>query len=161
MDSLSKAEALIKKLQLEPHPEGGYYRETFRSEEIVQKAEGKRNALTTIYYLLKANQFSRWHKVTSAEVWNYCSGDALELNILSPDLKNLNQIKLGSINGGFSTLEIVPANYWQAARPLGEYSLVSCAVAPGFDFADFSFMDEDTIVKGNLETSFPSLAALL
>lgn len=124
------ADALIARFGLQPHPEGGHYRETFRD----RPAGGVRGSLTTILYLLKSGEASRWHRVTDAvEVWHFHDGDALEL-ALSSDGKRLERHVLGRD----AALQVtVPANVWQSARPLGAWTLVGCAVAPAFEFSSF------------------------
>ena len=124
---MSEADRLIKLLGLEPHPEGGHYRETFRDA-----SSGARAHSTAIFFLLKAGELSRWHRVDAAEVWHFYRGAPLELRIgkevyvLGP---NIDEAELPQL--------VVPPNTWQAARSLGDYSLVGCTVAPGFDFAHF------------------------
>jgi predicted cupin superfamily sugar epimerase len=130
----SEADRLIKILGLEPHPEGGHYRETFYDE-----SRGTPRALSTaIFFLLKAGEASHWHRVTdAAEVWHYYRGAPLELKIgqvtvvLGPDIEN-----------GELPQHVVGPNEWQAARSLGEYTLVGCTVAPGFEFAHFEIAPE-------------------
>jgi hypothetical protein len=122
----SEADRLIEQLQLQPHPEGGHFRETFRDA-----GEG-RAASTAIFFLLKADEVSRWHRIDAAEVWHFYRGAPLELKIgketyiLGPDIDEAQLPQL-----------VVPPGEWQAARSLGEYTLVGCTVAPGFDFAHF------------------------
>jgi uncharacterized protein len=127
---VSEAEALIRRLGLQPHPEGGHYRETFRD----RPASGGRGRLTTILYLLKAGEVSRWHRVTDAvEVWHFHDGGALAL-ALSPDGKRVEHHVLGR---GALLQVVVPAGCWQSAAPLGAWTLVGCAVAPAFEFSAF------------------------
>lgn len=124
------AQALIARLSLQPHPEGGHYRETFRD----RPAGGGRGSLTTILYLLKTGEVSRWHRVTDAvEVWHFHDGDALELS-LSSDGKLVERHVLGR---DATHQVVVSANCWQAARPLGAWTLVGCTVAPAFEFTSF------------------------
>ncbi|QCJ00223.1 cupin domain-containing protein [Agrobacterium larrymoorei] len=127
------ASDLIAALNLEPHPEGGFYRQTFRD-----KNGGERGHSTAIYYLLEKGQRSHWHKVTDAvETWHYYAGAPLALH-LSEDGKNISTTTLGpSILDGERPQAIVPANCWQAAESLGEFTLVGCTVAPGFVFESF------------------------
>jgi len=129
-----EAAAIIERLHLQPHPEGGHYAETYRH----QPSGGGRGALTAIYYLLAAGEESRWHRVKDAtEVWLYHAGEALELR-LSVDGKRSEAIRLGpDVAGGERPQAIVPANCWQAARPLGSWVLVTCTVAPAFEFSAF------------------------
>ena len=125
---------LVDKLDLSPHPEGGYYRETYRSQQRVESAGIERSAMTLIYFLLEMGQHSVWHRVLSDEAWHFYQGDDLELLIMSPDGKDVEFIRLGEQHERHA---VVPAHYWQAARPLGDYALVGCTVSPGFEFADF------------------------
>lgn len=126
-----EADRLIQLLDLKPHPEGGYFRETFRD------ANSGRAHSTAIYFLLKAGEVSRWHRVDAAEVWHFYRGAPLELKIgrdihvLGPDLDEAQAPQL-----------VVPPGAWQAARSLGAYTLVGCTVAPGFEFAKFEMAPE-------------------
>lgn len=149
MPEEARADALIRTLGLEPHPEGGHYRETYRSLMQVQHptiAE-PRNALTCIYFLLRSGEASRWHVVASDEVWTYLEGSGgLELITYDPAVDELERVVLGgtevSCLSVARAVHTVPAGVWQAARPLGGYTLVSCSVSPGFDFADFAFVSD-------------------
>ncbi|HEU4623481.1 MAG TPA: cupin domain-containing protein [Steroidobacteraceae bacterium] len=134
MDSASH---WIERLRLQPHPEGGWYREVHRAAERVQTARGPRSALTTIYYLLEQAQLSRWHVVESDEVWHFYRGAPLELLAYDPRSRALRRTMLGA-NG--ESIGVIEAGVWQAARSCGAYSLVGCTVGPGFDFADFRFV---------------------
>jgi predicted cupin superfamily sugar epimerase len=136
----SDAQTLIDALQLQPHPEGGYYREIFRSSQMVaaDQDRGGRAALTTIYFLLESGHHSRWHRVLSDEVWSYLEGDPLELFCFDVDSSLLLVSKLGPYAPETEPTHVVPAGIWQAARSLGEYTLVGCTVGPGFEFQDFS-----------------------
>lgn len=124
---------IIRILGMQPHPEGGWYKETFRDP-----AGGGRGHSTAIYYLLQAGERSHWHRVRDAvEVWHYHAGDPLRLRI-SLDGVELDTVMLGpDILKGEQPQAIVPAGAWQAAETLGAYTLVGCTVAPGFDFAAF------------------------
>ena len=123
---MSEADRLIQLLDLRPHPEGGYFRETFRD------GNDGRAFSTAIYFLLKAGEVSRWHRVDAAEVWHFYRGAPLELMIgknryiLGPELDEAQVPQL-----------VVPPGEWQAARSLGDYTLVGCTVAPGFEFSKF------------------------
>ena len=131
---------LIKKYDLAPHPEGGYFKEVYRSVQRVHSdlAPEPRHAVTHIYFLLVEGQFSRFHRVVHDEIWNFYEGDPLQL--VQFDATGIKTDTLGPGCDGYVT--IVPGNTWQAAAPLGQYSLVGCTVAPGFDFKDFSFLNE-------------------
>jgi uncharacterized protein len=138
---------LIDKLQLQPHPEGGFYRETWRSNlclpQSILPAEytGDRSAGTSILFLLPTSHFSRWHRVRSAELWFHQAGDPLELVIAETLDGNLQTtIQLGRDH---TFQAVVPPNYWQKAAPIpgiAGYALVACVVVPGFDFADFELI---------------------
>lgn len=126
------ADDVIRLLGLKPHPEGGYFRETFRDPERV----GGRSRSTAIYYLLKAGEMSRWHRVDAVEIWHWYAGAPLELKL--HDGSRLHSLILGSgFNEGHVPQVIVPVRCWQSAKSLGPYSLVGCTVAPGFEFAGF------------------------
>jgi uncharacterized protein len=133
-------EHLIKKYNLAPHPEGGYFKEIYRSGQLVQTelAPGRRNAVTHIYFLLGKGQISRFHRVLHDEIWNFYQGAPLQL--IQFDARGIKTETLGP--GGNTYAAIVPGNTWQAAVSTGQYSLVGCTVAPGFDFADFSFLKD-------------------
>ena len=135
-----KARELIDRLSLLPHPEGGWYREVYRSRDRVQTARGPRAALTTIHYLLEQEQSSRWHVVESDEVWHFYRGDALALLEYCPASGELTRHVLGDVREGNEAVAVIPAGVWQAARSLGECSLVGCTVGPGFEFEDFRFV---------------------
>ncbi len=128
--------SLMEKYNLSPHPEGGYFKEVFRSELKVNSphAQTPRNAATHIYFLLMRGQVSRFHRVVHDEIWHFYQGDALKLILY--DGKRVRE----EIIGPGAHVLVVQAGTWQAADPLGEYSLVGCTVAPGFDFKDFSFL---------------------
>ena len=143
-----RAAELIATLELAPHPEGGYFREIFRSQETVQPQGTRppRAALTTIYFLLPAGAYSRWHKVLSDEVWHFYEGAPLEL------LCDSERWVLGpvSLSAEQAPVRVIPAGAWQAARSLGEYTLVGCTVGPGFDFADFSLREGNPFAEKQL-----------
>jgi hypothetical protein len=126
MDGTEDADRLIELLDLKPHPEGGHFRETFRDSN-----HGRAHS-TAIYFLLKAGEASRWHRIDAAEVWHFYRGAPLELRIdektfiLGPDIDEAQAPQI-----------VVPPGAWQAARSLGDYTLVGCTVAPGFEFAHF------------------------
>jgi uncharacterized protein len=128
-----QAADIIKALGMIPHPEGGWYVETFRDAP-----NGGRGHSTAIYYLLEAGQRSHWHRVTdAAEVWHFYDGAPLELG-LSADGKASNVEILGlDLARGQRPQIIVPANHWQSAKSLGAWTFVGCTVSPGFEFASF------------------------
>ena len=128
------AEEIIQRLDLQPHPEGGFYRETFRD----RPAPGTgRAASTAIYFLLTEGQISRWHRVDAAEVWHFHAGASLELSMAVDDAAP-HACRLGlDFAAGEAPQVVVPAGHWQQARSLGAWTLVGCTVAPGFEFAGF------------------------
>jgi predicted cupin superfamily sugar epimerase len=134
MDRKPTAADIIARLDLRPHPEGGHYRETFRDPRT--DADGRARS-TAIYFLLARGERSHWHRIDTVEVWHYYAGDALILQIV------LNggaprAVRLGSeLAAGEVPQAIVPAQAWQAAESTGDWTLVGCTVAPGFDFAKF------------------------
>jgi len=145
---------LVKKLDLMPHPEGGYYRQVYRSEDTVHSPHHglARPALTHIYFLLVKGQVSRFHRVLHDEVWNHYEGAPLRLYQLHQ--QQLSEHHIGGQDDNYAT--VVPAGYFQGAESMGEYTLVGCTVAPGFDFADFSFIEEPS-VKHWLHVSHPDI----
>jgi predicted cupin superfamily sugar epimerase len=154
--ALSAAE-LIAQLELVPHPEGGHYRETYRSGLEVNTPRGPRAASTAILFLLAAGECSRWHRIASDEAWHHHGGGSLALYELSPQGHG-RRIQLGlNLEAGDRPQHVVPAGSWFAAEPLvaSPWSLVSCTVAPGFDFADFELAQAN-----DLEAHASGLAAL-
>jgi predicted cupin superfamily sugar epimerase len=126
------ADDIIRLLGLEPHPEGGHFRETFRDRQTING----RSCSTAIYYLLKKGEVSRWHRIDAVEIWHWYAGAPLELKI--HDGSDLRSFVLGSaVTEGQTPQAVVPVRSWQSARSLGAYSLVGCTVALGFEFAGF------------------------
>ena len=151
----ARAADLIETLGLQPHPEGGWFREVFRSSDVVTRDGAARDALSSIYYLLAAGQLSRWHVVALDEVWSFHEGEPLELLTYDPGEGRVEVLKLGPVSSdGARPQHVVPRGVWQAARPTGAYSLVGCQVGPGFDYADFQFLadlpEADEIFAGAL-----------
>lgn len=158
-----RAEQLIRELDLRPHPEGGFYRETYRSAATVHPGDGRaeRSALTTIHFLLAAGQQSRLHRVASCEAWHFHEGDPLELLWLTEDGATLHRERLGPVAADASPSRVVPARCWQAARSTGAFTLVGCTVGPGFDFADFEMLSDLPHEAEELRLCHPELAALI
>jgi predicted cupin superfamily sugar epimerase len=130
---------IIARLDLKPHPEGGYYRETFRDSSV--DADG-RSRSTAIYFLLARGERSHWHRIDAVEVWHHYAGDALTLQIAEDG--GTRSITLGpSVAADETPQAIVPAHAWQAAETTGEWTLAGCTVAPGFDFATFELAPKD------------------
>jgi len=158
-----RAAELIEALRLVPHPEGGFYREVFRSGHSVMPhgARGRRSAVTTIYYVLPEGTYSRWHRVESDEVWHFYEGAPLELLEVSPSGHALRRHRLGGVAEGTSPVCTIAAANWQAARPLGAYALVGCTVAPGFEFDDFQLLADVPHVADVVRSSWPDVARLI
>jgi predicted cupin superfamily sugar epimerase len=147
-------QALIDKYQLIPHPEGGYYREVYRSKLSVTSAaiHQDRQAVSHIYFLLPKGQVSRFHHVIHDEIWNFYEGDPIRLikyngfkveeDIIGPGCKDYAAICEGGV--------------YQAAESTGDYSLAGCTVAPGFEFEDFSFIGDDPETRETLLRRFPA-----
>jgi predicted cupin superfamily sugar epimerase len=140
---MNSSAEIIATLGLKPHPEGGWYAETFRDE-----AGGARGHSTAIYFLLERDQVSAWHRVRdAAEVWHFYAGAPLALSIWEEGGTRDNQVieqVLGiELAAGERPQVVVPAGWWQSARSLGEWTLVGCTVAPGFDFAAFELATPD------------------
>ncbi|MFB0908376.1 MAG: cupin domain-containing protein [Spirosomataceae bacterium] len=139
------AQYWVEKYDMQPHPEGGYFTETYRSAETIatnalpKRFGGERNFGTAIYFLLESHHFSALHRILSDEVWHFYAGDALEIFCINPD-GDLQIIRLGNNpEKGEVFQAVVKAGTWFGSRPAegSAYSLVGCTVAPGFDFADF------------------------
>lgn len=142
---MATAEIYIKQLELLAHPEGGWYREAYRSDLKIPEQGlpasfgGERNASTAIYYLLEAGQCSHLHRIKSDEIWHFYAGDGLEIDVILQGGK-FERIELGpDIAKGQCFQAMVPAGAWFGARPIkgSSFALAGCTVAPGFDFADF------------------------
>lgn len=145
---MTAAQSIVSKLNLQPHPEGGWYAEIYRSQNVVSglkpdTTDTTRSAMTSIYFLLEEGQVSRWHCVDADEAWHFYEGDLLELLVAPPDFSRIEIIQLGEIGQGEKPVHVVPAGWWQAARSTGTFSLVGCTVAPGFQFSGFRFLNEE------------------
>ena len=151
---------------LASHPEGGYFRETYRAAGTIAKDAlpagftGDRVFATSIYYLLKADQVSMLHRLRSDELWHFHAGDALEIVDLAPEGPLTTTVLGPAVDNGESLQAVVPAGHWFGARLVspraGAYALVGCTVAPGFDFADFQIADRE-----NLLDEFPQHAEVI
>jgi uncharacterized protein len=164
-----RAAQLVQELGLAPHPEGGWYREVFRSSQTVQSSgagsSGRpaRSALTTIDFLLTQGQFSAWHRVLSDEVWHLLEGQALKLWLLPAELgtASASALQMAVLSPSTRMRHVVPAGWWQAAEPVGELAYVGATVAPGFEFADFSFGRDDPALCQALAQHWPAAQRLL
>ncbi len=141
---MNKAQEIITKLGLKKHPEGGYYHQTFRDE----KQDNERAISSAIYYLLEKNDKSHWHRIDAVEIWHFYAGSPLKLSI--SDGKQVEEHILGSdIFSNESPQIIVPCHQWQSAISLGEWTLVGCTVAPGFEFSNFEIAPFDWSPNNN------------
>ena len=152
------SKTLIDALGLTKHPEGGYYKETYRAADTLNNLNGEaRNVSTAIYYLLEGNDRSHFHRIASDEMWFFHSGTALDIHcIVDGQLKT---IRLGSdVSKGEVMQTVIPAYTWFAAQivDLSSYSLLSCVVAPGFDFKDFELASRNQLVS-----EFPKLKSII
>jgi predicted cupin superfamily sugar epimerase len=152
------ARALVEALGLVPHPEGGFFRETYRSPLATRVRQGDRAASTAIYFLLPAGSLSALHRVRSDEVWHHYVGDPVDLHVIDEERGTHAVHRLGSdVLGGERPQVVVPAGQWQAAVAAGgRAALCGCTVAPGFDFADFEMPPRQDLLK-----RMPALAAIV
>lgn len=155
---------LVERFQMMPHPEGGYFKEMYRSGELIRKESlperftGDRHFSTAIYFLLEQGNFSAFHRIQSDECWHFYAGHSLHVHIIHQDGK-YELIRLGDkIADGEVFQAVVPAGCWFASEtaPGGLFSFVGCTVAPGFDFADFELAEGEI-----LGAQFPSQHALI
>jgi hypothetical protein len=157
------AEHFIDHLQLQPHPEGGFYREVYRSSATIASGflpgfDGERNVCTSIYYLLQAGDYSAFHRIRSDEIWHFYAGGTLRLHLLH-NVSGYRHFYLGSTIDDDSHFQVLmPAGVWFAAEPAPgtDFTLAGCTVAPGFDFRDFEIAEAEAL-KGE----FPEQAALI
>lgn len=158
-----RASELIDRLDLAPHPEGGFFREVYRSTSTVPspQIDAIRSAVTDIYFLLQADQVSRLHRVRHDEIWHFYEGAPLQLVTISPDLSVRKDIVLGGVAGTPRYKHTVVGGEWQAAYSTGDYSLVGCTVAPGFDFDDFDFLTDQAEELKRILAVYPDLQRLL
>ncbi|NOT49949.1 MAG: cupin domain-containing protein [Chitinophagaceae bacterium] len=161
---MSPIQKLIQQFGLQPHPEGGWYCQTYKSSEVItasalpERFNGDRVFSTAIYFLLGKENFSAFHRIKSDECWHFYSGDPLEVFIIHPN-GLLEIIRMGNdLDDGQRFQYIVPANCWFASRPAAgsEYCFVGCTVSPGFEFYDFELAD-----AGKLSSEYPQHAVLI
>jgi predicted cupin superfamily sugar epimerase len=158
-----RAQAIITELKLHPHPEGGRFRETYRSALKVfsPTAGGERSALTDIFFMLCAGEVSRFHRVLHDEIWHHYEGAPMVLHLAAPDGEFLKSFNIGRRGAARALQGAVPAGHWQAAESTGEYTLVGCTVAPGFDFADFGLLADSPAASSRLVAGAPELARFM
>lgn len=154
----SRLASVILSLNLQPHPEGGYFRETYRSSGVIRSESlgenytGERNFSTCIYFLLTSEMFSALHRIRQDEIWHFYDGSPIELHCISPDGTYAKTVIGRDIEKGEIPQFVVPGGSWFGARVIleNDYSLVGCTVAPGFDFLDF-----ELAVRSDLTLKFP------
>jgi uncharacterized protein len=151
---MNTVEEIIKTLGLQPHPEGGYFKETYRSEGLIKNDSlpshynGTRNFSTCIYFLLTSESFSAFHRIKQDEIWHFYDGSPLALHLISEN-GDYSEVIIGKeINNGQVPQFVVPGGYWFAANVLqkNSFTLVGCTVSPGFDFADFELPSRQTLL---------------
>ena len=152
---MNRLELLVKKLDLSPHPEGGYYKETYRCKEEISEDNlskyfsGVRSVSTAIYFLLKSDNFSAFHKINQDEIWHFHEGSSIIIHQISPE-GNYSNCTLGAdIVNNEKFQHVVPAGYWfsAAVTEKNSYGLVGCTVAPGFDFDDFVLAKRKDLIQ--------------
>ena len=151
---MNKKEKIIQELDLQPHPEGGYFKETYRSEgeisnnNLPTQYKGKRNYSTCIYFMLTSDTFSAFHKINQDEIWHFYDGSPIRLYIITEKGAYSEHVIGRNFSNGEVPQLIVPGNSWFAAKIINEndYSLVGCTVAPGFDFSDFILPERSVLV---------------
>ena len=161
---MTEAESIIKKLDLQPHPEGGYFKEIYRSDGIIAKNSlnpsfsGHRNYSTSIYFLLTSNTFSAFHRINQDEIWHFYKGSPIKLHIITNKGKYTSIIIGNDFNKEQTPQYVVKAKDWFAAEVINnnDYTLVGCTVSPGFDFKDF-----DLPKRNDLISRFPIHKALI
>ena len=148
-------EQIISHFNLVKHPEGGFYRETYRSNQEMDW-NGKHNISTCIYYLLTSETFSAFHRIRQDEIWHFYEGSTIEMHLISPQ----GNYKIVEIGNDFEKNQVpqfvVPASYWFGAVAKGEFALVGCTVSPGFDFNDFEIAN-----RTQLQIQFPALKKII
>ncbi|NHF67346.1 cupin domain-containing protein [Xanthomonas hortorum] len=140
---------LIRSLDLAPHPEGGHFRRVYASAREITDGGHTRPALTAIRFLLSAGECSSWHRVDAEESWHWQQGDALELLIYDEASRQLRRLILDAAERG-EPMHVVPAGCWQAARSLGDFTLVGCTVSPGFVWEGFALLDDASPLAAQL-----------
>lgn len=161
---MTEIERIIQNLELKPHPEGGYFKEVYRSEGFIKKDNldsefsGNRNYATSIYFLLTSDSFSAFHRINQDEIWHFYKGSPIKLHIISKKGDYSNVIIGNNLEKDQTPQYIVPAKYWFAAEVINknDYTLVGCTVSPGFDFNDFELPKKETLIS-----KFPQHSAII
>jgi len=135
---------IIQMLDLQPHPEGGAFRETYRSE-IKAKLPEDRSVCTAIYFLVREKQRIEWHRVKHDEIYHFYFGGPVELSLISPDGILTKPVLGVDLQSGHRPQLVIPGNYWQSARAINGFALIGCTVSPGFDFRDFELSNVEKL----------------
>ncbi|MDH7444368.1 cupin domain-containing protein [Aquimarina sp. 2201CG14-23] len=159
-----KVQKIVTKLKMSPHPEGGFYKETYRSDGVIPKDalqenfSGERNYCTAIYFLLTSENFSAFHRIKQDEIWHFYEGSSLYVHVISPDGIYTRHAVGMNLEKGESPQLVVPAGCWFASSVKDEkgYSFVGCTVSPGFDFEDFELAEQHI-----LTSEFPAHATVI
>lgn len=146
---------IIDSLELKPHPEGGFFKETYRSKGTIKvdsldaEYEGERNYSTSIYFMLTSEKFSSFHKINQDEIWHFYQGSPIELHTISESGIHKKHIIGNDLMNAQKPQLVVPGNHWFAAKVIDpdSYSLVGCTVSPGFDFEDFTLAERDVLIQ--------------
>jgi predicted cupin superfamily sugar epimerase len=145
---MNELDALITQLQLKPHPEGGFYRETYRDKYSVDIANlGRRNFSTCIYYLLTADTFSAFHRIKQDEIWHFYLGKPVHLHLIDSKGEYSEVLVGNNITENQTPQVVVPAYCWFAAHVESDFALVGCTVSPGFDFSDFELANREELIR--------------
>lgn len=147
---MTEVQRIVDLLKLQPHVEGGYYRETYRSVETIKNDAGElRHISTLIYFLLPSGRYSKFHQIASDEIWLYQQGSAVAIHMLLEDGTHRIEMLGSDINNGQQLQVLIPAGTIFGAEVIGSntFALSACMVSPGFDFADFQLMSTDELVK--------------
>ena len=154
-------EKIIEKLNLSEHPEGGYFRQTYKSGFIVQpqKESYTRSSATHIYYYLQRGMYSKFHKVKHDEIWNLYDGEGVKLHVYDDKNNKADEIILSKQDFDFH--RVVRGNLWQAAEPIGDYVLVGCTVAPGWELEDEAYLSDHQEIIDKLIKLRPDLKRLI
>lgn len=152
---------LVRSLRMVPHPEGGFYKEVYRCRNKVSIRAKLRCAITDIYFLLTQGQVSRFHRITSDEIWHFYEGGPLEITEVTPGTLKESKTTIGNTGTVLQYKHLIKAGNWQAARPLGRYTLVGCTVAPGFEFEDFELLKNNRSMREKIVKKHPGLQKLI
>jgi predicted cupin superfamily sugar epimerase len=161
---MTEAEKIAKQLQLQPHPEGGYFKETYRSQGSINQSDlsddisGNRNYSTAIYFLLTSDSFSAFHRIKQDEIWHFYKGNPIKLHVISAEGVYTNVIIGNNLGNGELPQYVVNAKDWFAAEVIGAntFSLLGCTVSPGFDFKDFELAE-----RNELTSTFPQHSTII